>query len=172
MKFSTIFLSTAVLADEARDSDMKQPLTDLHHLVKLSHELLDNFYDFLPSKNLWKKKFEHNAVRMRKDFRRGEDRCGVYDRRHKSSHLDTQKAHNDQKRMQEVTENLKLSEDSVVATQQLTTAFRRWTIQNISKCSGPNRKTEEIELMKKWNLELQHHLELQGEHYGYPNDPK
>merc|ERR1712003_132743 len=75
MKFSAIILSSAVFAEDT-GSTAVYPLDRLHHLVKLSHKLLDTSYEFLPSKNEWKKKFEDNAERMRINFRRGQNRCG------------------------------------------------------------------------------------------------
>merc|ERR1712136_664397 len=53
--------------DERKVPD-RHPIQRLNSLVKFSHELLDDWFSFLPSQARWKDKFEINAARMEKIF--------------------------------------------------------------------------------------------------------
>ena len=57
----------------------RHPLERLERLVEFSHDLLEEWFSALPSKDSWKGKFEKNAARMKKNFERGDQRCGFYD---------------------------------------------------------------------------------------------
>merc|ERR1712050_44088 len=81
MKFSAAVLATvAVAQDGDRKVPPRHPLQRLNRLVEFSHELLDDWYTWLPSQDSWKGKFERNAERMERNFERGNQRCGFYDK--------------------------------------------------------------------------------------------
>merc|ERR1712025_316843 len=81
MKLIPLFIA---LADKASAQDNKKvpprhPLDRLDRLVEFSAELLDTWYQFLPSRDAWRNKFEINAARMSRNFERGNQRCGFFD---------------------------------------------------------------------------------------------
>ena len=77
MKLSLALI--AVVSAEEKKVPPRHPTQRLARLVEFSHEILDDWFNFLPSKNSWKRKFETNAGRMKNNFQRGEQRCGFYD---------------------------------------------------------------------------------------------
>merc|ERR1712113_266370 len=78
MKLSLATLAAVATADD-RKVPPRHPLQRLNRLVEFSHELLDDWYTWLPSQANWKGKFERNAERMERNFERGNQRCGFYD---------------------------------------------------------------------------------------------
>merc|ERR1712061_515445 len=78
MKLSRATLAAVATADEKKVPP-RHPLQRLNRLVEFSHELLDDWYGWLPSQESWKGKFERNAGRMERNFERGNQRCGYYD---------------------------------------------------------------------------------------------
>merc|ERR1712176_758877 len=78
MKISCALLATVALADNKKVPP-RHPLQRLQRLTEFSEELLNEWYDFLPSKDNWINKFATNAKRMEKNFERGNQRCGFYD---------------------------------------------------------------------------------------------
>ena len=81
MKFSQIFLAGLVTADEKKVPP-RHPLQRLDSLVQFSDEILNSgAFNNKSDKWIerWGLKFESNAERMKKNFERGEQRCGFYD---------------------------------------------------------------------------------------------
>ena len=83
MKFSQIFLAGLVAADEKKVPP-RHPLQRLDRLVQFSDEILNSgAFNNKPSIWIrrWGVKFGRNADRMKKNFTRGNQRCGFYDER-------------------------------------------------------------------------------------------
>merc|ERR1711933_632792 len=78
MKLSTVVM-IAVASAEEKKVPPRHPLQRLAKLTEFSAEILDQWYEFLPSKDAWKAKFARNAARMQSNFERGNQRCGFYD---------------------------------------------------------------------------------------------
>ena len=76
MKIAAFLAVAAHAQDDDRKVPPRHPLQRLNRLVEFSHELLDDWYNWLPSKDAWKDKFEKNADRMGRNFERGNQRCG------------------------------------------------------------------------------------------------
>ena len=155
MKFSPALL-LAVASAEDKKVPPRHPLQRLDRLVEFSKELLDDWYQFLPSKEAWKNKFEINAERMKRNFRRGNQRCGYYDadnlphggpEERKRRDLDDFDRYN--------------REDPSQGTKQITTGFRKWAERYLAACSGQRNEKFQIKRMNKWNGILQAHLESQ-----------
>ena len=81
MKLPTIFLAGLISADEKKVPP-RHPLQRLNRLVQFSDEIL-NSGAFNNKSNQWierwSTKFSNNADRMKKNFKRGNQRCGFYD---------------------------------------------------------------------------------------------
>ena len=81
MKLSQIFLAGLVTADEKKVPP-RHPLQRLDRLVQFSDEILNSgAFNNKSNKwiNRWSDKFSINADRMKKNFMRGNQRCGFYD---------------------------------------------------------------------------------------------
>ena len=76
MKIAAILAVAAHAQDDDRKVPPRHPLQRLDRLVQFSHELLNDWYNWLPSQQAWKDKFERNAERMGINFERGNQRCG------------------------------------------------------------------------------------------------
>ena len=69
MKLSPIIF--AIAAAEDKKVPPRQPLHRLTRLTNMAEEVLNDKFDFLPSKQSWINKFAANAERMKINFRRG-----------------------------------------------------------------------------------------------------
>jgi len=152
MKFSTVVLATVAVAEEKKVPP-RHPLQRLTALTKFSAELLNDWYSFLPSKDKWIAKFATNAVRMEKNFNRGNQRCGFYD--------DSQLPHGGPERRRRDADDDELRydrDDPAIGTKQITTGFRKWAERYISQCSGQRNNQYQVNRMNRWNAKLQAHL--------------
>ena len=81
MKISTILLAGLVSADDKKVPP-RHPLQRLDRLVQFSDEILhsgtfnNKTYKWI---SRWSNKFSNNAGRMKRNFTRGNQRCGFYD---------------------------------------------------------------------------------------------
>ena len=157
MKFSVVFLiAVATAQDGDRKIPPRHPRQRLNRLVEFSHELLDDWYTWLPSQQSWKGKFERNAERMERNFERGNQRCGFYD--------ENQLPHGgpSERRKREIDADSIWErydrEDPSVGTKQITTGFRKWAERYLSECSGQRNYNYQVNRMNKWNALLQDHL--------------
>ena len=75
MKLSSALIVAAYAQEDGKKVPPRHPLQRLKRLVEFGVEIMDDWFDFLPSQNAWKKKFETNANRMAVAF----ERCGYYD---------------------------------------------------------------------------------------------
>merc|ERR1712131_287223 len=146
MKFSAAVLATWGTAQDAdRKVPPRHPLQRLNRLVEFSHELLDDWYTWLPSQQSWKGNFE-----------RGNQRCGFYD--------ENQLPHGgpSERRKREIDADSIWErydrEDPSVGTKQITTGFRKWAERYLSECSGQRNYNYQVNRMNKWNGLLQDHL--------------
>ena len=162
MKFSAAVLATvAVAQDGDRKVPPRHPLQRLNRLVEFSHELLDDWYTWLPSQESWKGKFERNAERMERNFERGNQRCGFYD--------ENQLPHGgpSERRKREIDADSIWDrydrENPSTGTKQITTGFRKWAERYLSECSGQKNYNYQVNRMNKWNGLLQAHLESNRE---------
>ena len=73
MKFFAAVLATVAIAQN--DGDRKvpppHPIQRLNRMVAFSTELMNDWYEFLPSRQNWIEKFTINGERMRYSFERG-----------------------------------------------------------------------------------------------------
>ena len=160
MKFSAAVLATvAVAQDGDRKVPPRHPLQRLNRLVEFSHELLDDWYTWLPSQQSWKGKFERNAERMERNFERGNQRCGFYD----ENQLPHGGPSDDRKRRDADDVDRYNREDPSEGIKQLTTGFSKWATRYLSQCSGQRNYQYQVSRMAKWNGLLQAHLESNRE---------
>ena len=137
---------------QVRFKVMELDLTLCFRLVEFSAELLDDWFDFLASKDAWKNKFEINAARMAANFQRGNQRCGFYDPslEHGGPPPSTRR------RRQVLDDNERYNRgDPVEGTRQITTGFRKWAERYLSRCSGQVKYQYQVNRMEKWNGLLQ-----------------
>ena len=152
MKISGAVLFALASADD-RKVPPRHPLQRLTRLTEFSAELLNQWYTWLPSKNSWVAKFEKNANRMEKNFKRGEQRCGHYN--------EDQLPHGgpaDRKRRSNDEWDRYNREDPAEGTKQITTGYRKWAERYISQCSGQRQYQHQVQRMNTWNTKLQAHL--------------
>ena len=157
-------LSSAVLFFVASAEDEKvpseHPLQLLDRLTDFSAELLNTWYSWLQSKDAWIRKFETNAGRMERNFKRGEQRCGHYN----EFNLPHGGQSNDRIR-RDFAEHYN-TDDPAVGTKQVISGFRKWTERYLAACSGQKVHKYQVERMRKWNEKLQAHLAAY-----YKNEP-
>jgi len=149
MKLSVALLTIAAVAD--KKVPPRHPLQRLNKLVKFSEELLNDWYGFLPSRERWIGKFDRNAQRMRRNFERGNQKCGVYEdegrgRGRRATETTLGPLRYDQN-------------DPAVGTKQITTGFSKWAQRYLSACSGQKKFNYQVNRMNNWNGKLQTHLE-------------
>lgn len=154
--FASTLICLTIAAERPNHGENFHPLQRLNTLVAFSQELMDNWYDFLPSQTQWKRKFVTNAARMQRSFARGEQRCGVFDPEYKPHGTPGRK-----RRAEEVIRYNML--DARVGTKEITTGFRKWAERYIADCSGQKNHQYQINRMNKWNEILQAHLDLNDE---------
>ena len=169
MKLSTAVLVTLASAEEKKVPP-RHPLQRLAKLTEFSAEILDQWYDFLPSKESWKAKFATNAARMESNFKRGNQRCGFYDAdlpnggpaevviAEPAEAENAESADVRKRREADVAMDRYNREDPVEGTKQITTGFRKWAERYISQCSGQRLNQHQTKRMIKWNQKLQDHL--------------
>jgi len=156
MKFSAALLATVAVADEKKVPP-RHPLQRLATLERFSAELLNDWYGFLPSKDKWINKFATNAARMKKNFERGNQRCGFYDK--------DQLPHGGPERRRRDVDDDDLrydTQDPAVGTKQITTGFRKWAERYLAQCSGQRKFQYQVNRMFRWNEKLQAHLANQS----------
>ena len=149
MKISAVLIA-ATFADEKKVPP-RHPLQRLDKLVEFSNELLNNWFEFLPSQNSWKNKFGINAARMKKGFHR----CGFYDETtpHGGPVNDARKRRADD-------DDLRYDrQDPCKGVKQITTGFRKWAERYTSNCSGQRRHNLQTLRMNKWYTILSAHLQ-------------
>merc|ERR1711893_409548 len=153
MKFSAALLATAAVADDKKVPP-RHPLQRLNRLTEFSAEIMNDWFQFLPSQRNWISKFATNAARMAKNFERGNQRCGFYD--------ENQAPHGgpagDRER-REVDDEVRYDrENPSVGVKQITTGFSKWAERYLSACSGQKNYNYQVNRMEKWNNKLQAHL--------------
>ena len=151
MKFSPVLLFTVALAEDKKVPP-RHPLQRLERLNQFTEELLVTWFDFLPSQHAWIRKFRTNGDRMKKNFQRGEQRCGHYD--------EDQLPHGGparKRRNADETERYNRN-DPVEGVKQLTTGYRKWAERYLSQCSGQKKYQHQINRMNSWNRKMQAHL--------------
>merc|ERR1712115_225218 len=67
-KMKLSFALLAVAAADDKKVPPRHPLQRLNRLTEFSHEILDDWFSFVPSKAAWKRKFTRNAERMKTNF--------------------------------------------------------------------------------------------------------
>merc|ERR1711937_52226 len=156
MKIAAFLAVAAHAQDDDRKVPPRHPLQRLDRLVEFSAELLDDWYSWLPSQEAWKNKFANNGQRMKRNFERGNQRCGFYD--------ENQLPHGgpSERRKREIDADSIWErydrEDPSVGTKQITTGFRKWAERYLSECSGQKNFNYQVNRMNKWNGLLQAHL--------------
>ena len=161
MKFSAALLF-AVAAAEEKKVPPRHPLQRLARLTQFSDEILNEWFDFLPSKNSWIGKFANNADRMERNFRRNNQKCGFYDEdQHPHGGPEGAPTFGERKRREDEEWDRYDRVNPVRAVKQITTGFRKWAERYISKCSGQRMYKHQIKRMDKWNNKLQAHLASQ-----------
>ena len=157
MKLSSAFILAVASASEEKKVPPRHPLDRLNRLTQFTDEILDTWFTWLPSKDSWKAKFTNNAVRMRTNFLRGNQRCGFYNKE-QLPHGGPE-PENDRKRRDadfDVDRYNRAEPDKGI--KQLTTGFRKWAERYIAECTGQRVRQHQIKRMNKWNDLLQAHL--------------
>jgi len=158
MKFSAVLLSSAVMG--ALPDVPTHPLRRLNRLVQFTTELIDEWYGFLPSQEIWMQKIHTNAEKMERYFNRGNERCGYYDEA--NSPFGGPRA----QRAAEAAERNELRynrEDPKIGTKQLLAGFEQWAERYLAECSGQSRNYQhQLKRMARWNAKLQDHLQSVG----------
>ena len=169
MKLLPVYVALAAAQVDEKAVPPRHPLQRLNRLVEFSHELLDQWYTFLPSKASWKNKFAVNAGRMVHSFKRGNQRCGFFDasllhggpaggpvgRKKRSDDYDYELFWGDDELRYD-------REDPKIGTKQITTGFRKWAERYLAECSGQRKYKFQIIRMNRWNSFLQAHLASQA----------
>ena len=153
MKFSPAILVAFASAQEKKVPP-RHPVQRLNRLVQFTEELMNDWFDWLPSQEKWIQKFANNAARMEKNFYRGNQRCGFYD--------EDQLPHggpSDDRKRRDLDVDRYDRTDPVNGVQQLTTGFRKWAERYLSQCSGQKIYNHQVNRMNRWNGLLQGHLE-------------
>ena len=135
----------------------RHPLQRLNRLVEFTEEIMNDWFGFLPSQDKWIAKFANNADRMKRNFERGNQRCGFYD--------EDQLPHggpSDDRKRREADVDRYDREDPAVGIKQLTTGFSKWAQRYLSQCSGQRNYNFQVNRMNKWNDKLQEHLTNQA----------
>merc|ERR1711937_176741 len=157
MKFSPALLFAIAAADDKKVPP-RHPLQRLNRLTEFTQEIMNDWFNFLPSKDAWIQKFANNAVRMERNFNRGNQRCGFYDEEqlpHGGPERKRRDLGNDVDRYDR--------EHPDVGIKQLTTGYRKWAERYLAACSGQRQYQHQINRMNKWNALLQAHLAAQEE---------
>merc|ERR1712176_1141285 len=79
MKIFALTIAAVSAQGDEKKVPPRHPLQRLNRLIEFSEEILTDWYDFLPSQEKWIAKFAKNGGRMKKNFERGNQRCGYYD---------------------------------------------------------------------------------------------
>ena len=151
MKIASVLLLVFASAEDKKVPP-RHPLQRLERLTQFSTELLDTWFDFLPSQHAWRMKFRRNGERMARNFQRGEQRCGHYN--------EDQLPHGGparKRRSADQTERYN-RDDPVEGVKQLTTGYRKWAERYLSQCSGQMKYQHQTKRMNNWNQKLQDHL--------------
>jgi len=141
MKLSTLFF--AAISVDAQGQGARNPITRLNSLVANSEEMLDRWFQHVPSHANWVRKFKVNAGRMERNYLRGNKRCS-------SEHGRRRRATEDDG----VDERGFLPNDACVAVKQVTGSFTKWTNSHIGACSGQLQYRHQEKRMKKWRSKL------------------
>ena len=153
MKLSTIIF--AVAAAEEKKVPPRHPLQRLNRLTEFTEEILTQWFDFLPSQQSWIQKFANNAERMKRNFERGNQRCGFYD--------ENQLPHGGPERKRRSDDDFDVDrynrDTPEIGVKQITTGYRKWAERYLSQCSGQKQYSFQINRMKRWNSKLQTHLD-------------
>merc|ERR1712128_237605 len=150
MKFSPAPLFAVAAADDKKVPP-RHPLQRLERLNEFTDEMLNSWFDFLPSKDAWVEKFAANGARMATAFTRGNQRCGFYD--------ESQEHGGPERKRREVDDVERYNrEDPVEGVRQLTTGYRKWAERYLSQCSGQRNYQHQAIRMAKWHDLLQAHL--------------
>ena len=160
MKLLSVIFAVATAED--KKVPPRHPLQRLARLNEFSEEILNQWFDFLPSKQSWINKFAMNAARMERNFNRGNQRCGHYDssqrphggpaRRRRSDDFDSDDFDSDDFDFE------RLSQNPTRAVRQITTGYRKWAERYLSQCSGQRAYQYQINRMNLWNNKLQAHF--------------
>ena len=155
MKFSpAVLVAVATAQDGDRKVPPRHPLQRLNRLVEFTEEIMNDWFGFLPSQDKWIAKFANNADRMKRNFERGNQRCGFYD----EDQLPHGGPSDDRKRRAADDVDRYNREDPAVGIKQLTTGFSKWAQRYLSACSGQRNYSYQVNRMNKWNGLLQAHL--------------
>ena len=144
MKFSPALLFAVAAASDDKKVPPRHPLQRLNRLNEFTEEMLNAWFEFLPSKDAWVAKFAANGERMANNFQRGKQRCGFYD--------EEQLPHGGPERKRRDTDDVDRynREDPVEGVRQLTTGYRKWAERYLSQCSGQRNYQHQINRMAKW----------------------
>ena len=155
MKLSKALIFGFAAADDKKVPP-RHPLQRLDRLTQFTDEILDAWFQFLPSKDAWKAKFHKNAERMERNFNRGNQRCGYYDEENLPHGGPERK-----RRDADDSVDRYNRENPSEGIRQLTTGYRKWAERYLSQCSGQRVYQHQINRMNKWNGLLQAHLNSQ-----------
>merc|ERR1712193_497089 len=123
MKFSSAVLLAVVAASDDKKVPPRHPLQRLNKLTQFSEEILNDWFNWLPSKDSWVGKFAINAGRMQRNFERDNQRCGFYDENNLPHGGPERKRREDEEVFNVDRYN---REDPAIGVKQITTGYRKW----------------------------------------------
>ena len=148
MKISAVYLASVASAAEKKVPP-RHPIQRLNRLVEFSKEILDSgVFNHKSAKwnNIWKNKFETNAGRMKKNFLRGNQRCGFYDENmlpHGGPETDRERRDIDLERFDR--------ENPCIGIKNILTGFSKWSARYLASCSGQRSFKYQTKRMIKWD---------------------
>ena len=165
MKLTVALLATIATADEDKKVPPRHPLQRLEKLKFFGEEILNEWFEFMPRKDNWVRKFKANADRMARNFQRGEQRCGHYD--------ENQLPHGGPARKRRAEDDVFRYDrtNPCKGIKQITTGYRKWAERYISECSGQRNNKYIVNRMNKWNRVLAQKLNDSGRYCEVPVDP-
>ena len=163
MKLSLAILSAVAFGE--KKVPPRHPLQRLSKLVVFSEELMNDWFGGLSSKDRWVAKFETNAGRMRRNFERGNQRCGFYDE-NQLPHGGPEEQEDKEYRRKRAVDDEDLRYDTTdpcVGVKQITTGFSKWATRYIGNCSGQKNNQFQVNRMDRWNQRLRQFLSCSNE---------
>ena len=138
-------LIALIYSSFAQPSAEDRALKRLDKLTEFGVELIETWYEFLPSQQRWIMKFENNRDRMARAY----GRCGNAARRRR------QVDYEDEEGDDHVRYN---QNDPRVGTKQILTGLLSWTGKYISTCQAQLAYKHQEYRLNKWYNRLQQHL--------------
>jgi hypothetical protein len=168
MKVSTAILAVSVCAEEKKVPP-RHPDQRLNRLNQFAEEWLTDNLSHLPSVQSWINKFNTNAGRMTRAFKRSN--CGFYDptllpHGGPDPNPNLRPSGRPRNRRQAEEDDYESADGSLVrydknnpmtGIKQITTGYRKWAQRFINECHGQRKFEYQVERMGRWFQQLGTH---------------